>query len=84
MAYCITLRCKNETKVTGWYAGSSCRWSTDHKRRKLFDDKRDARPVCHKLRSLCPRNANFIKIEVAQDDPPTDRVRHSVHRNPID
>jgi len=84
MPYCITLRSRTDTRITGWYIGSQSVWSTDHKRQKLFDQKRDAQSACYKLHSLCPRNANFIKIEVAQDDPPTDRVRHSVHRNPID
>ena len=50
------------------YAGGSCRWSTDHKRRKLFDEIRDARPVCHELRALCPRNAELINIEAARRD----------------
>jgi len=68
MPYCITLRSRTDTRITGWYVGNRGGWSTDHKRRKLFDHKRDARPVCHKLRSLCPRNANFINIEVAQVD----------------
>jgi hypothetical protein len=52
--------------VTGWYVGGSCRWSTDHKRRKLFDEIRDARPVCHELRNLWPRNAELINIESAR------------------
>ena len=68
MPYCITLRSRTDTRITGWYVGNHGGWSTDHKRRKLFDHKRDARPVCHKLRSLCPRNANFINIEIAQVD----------------
>jgi hypothetical protein len=33
------------------------RWSTDHNRQKVFDNKCDARPVCDELRSLCPRDA---------------------------
>jgi hypothetical protein len=68
MPYCITLRSKSETRVTGWYAGSDCRWSTDYKRQKLFDEIRDARPVCHELRALCPRNAELINIEAARRD----------------
>jgi hypothetical protein len=68
MAYCITLRAKTDARITGWYTGSACRWSTDHKRQRLFDRERDAGPVCHELRGLCPRNAKFINIEVAQDD----------------
>jgi len=56
------------------YAGRSCLWSTDHKRQKRFDDPHDASTVCHELRSLCPRNAKVINIEVAQDDPSVDQV----------
>ena len=28
-----------QDRYTGWYAGSACRWSTDHRRQKLFDNK---------------------------------------------
>lgn len=69
MPYCITLRSRTDARIiTGWYAGSACRWTTDHKRRKVFDYEHDARAVCHELRSLCPRNAKVIAIEEAQDD----------------
>ena len=69
MPYCITLRARTDTRIiTGWYAGRACRWSTDHHRRKVFDNRHDARAVCHELRSLCPRNAKVINIEEAQDD----------------
>jgi hypothetical protein len=61
MPYCITLR--SDERITGWYDGSASRWSTDHKRQKLFDKKRDAKPVRHELRKLCPRNADVINIE---------------------
>jgi hypothetical protein len=54
-------------RITGWYDGSDSGWSTDHKRQKLFDNKRDASPVCEELRSRCRRNAVVIN-EVAQDD----------------
>ena len=37
MAYCITLRSKTDGRITGWYVGGHGRWSTDHKRQKLFD-----------------------------------------------
>jgi hypothetical protein len=67
MRYCITLRSRTDAKITGWYAGSNCLWSTDHNRQKRFDNPRDASTVCHELRSLCPRNAKVINIEVAQD-----------------
>jgi hypothetical protein len=68
MGYCITLRSKTDARITGWYVGGHSRWSTDHKRQKLFDQRRDARPVCHELRSLCPRNAEVINIEAAQNE----------------
>ena len=68
MSYCITLRSRTDTRIiTGWYAGSACRWSTDHEMRKVFDNKRDAAAVCRELHNLCPRNAEVINIEVAQD-----------------
>ena len=70
MAYCITLRSRTDTRIiTGWHAGSACRWSTDHNRRKVFDYKQHARAVCRELRNLCPRNAKVINIEDAQHDP---------------
>ena len=68
MPYCITLRSRTNARITGWYDGSACRWSTDHKRQKLFDSERDARAVCHELRRLCPRNANVINIEAKQEN----------------
>ena len=74
MPYRITLRSRTDARITGWYDGSNSRWSTDHKRQKLFDKQRDARPVCHELRSLCPRNAKVINIEAEQDDPSLDVV----------
>src|SRR4029077_7531486 len=61
MPYCITLR--SDERITGWYDGSNSRWSTDHRRQKLFDKKRDAKPVRHELRKLCPRIADVINIE---------------------
>ena len=70
MPYCITLRARTDTRIiTGWYTGDACRWSTDHKRRKIFHSKQEARPVCHELRDLCPRNAEVINVEDAPDDP---------------
>jgi hypothetical protein len=68
MAYCITLQSRTVGRITGWYTGSNGRWSTDHKRRKVFGNKHDARAVCHELRSACLRNAKVFKIEIAQDD----------------
>ena len=61
--YCITLRSRTDTSITGWYDGSHSGWSTDQKRQRLFDKKGDARPVCQDLRKLCPRNAKVINIE---------------------
>ena len=74
MPYCITIRSRTDARITGWYVGSNSRWSTDHKRQKVFDRKHDARPVCHELRSLCPRHAKVINIEAVRDDPPLDVV----------
>ena len=68
MPYCITLRSRTDARVTGWYAGN-CRWSTDRQRQIRLEDPEDARAVCQELRSLCPRNANVINIELAQNDP---------------
>ena len=68
MTYCITLQSRAVGRITGWYTGSNGRWSTDHKRRKVFGSKHDARAVCHQLRSVCLRNAKVFKIEIAQDD----------------
>jgi hypothetical protein len=65
--YCITLRSRVDGRIAGWFDGSDSRWSTDYKRQKLFDEKRDARSVCQKLRELCPRNANFINVEAVYD-----------------
>ena len=69
MPYCITLRSRTDERITGWYSGGSCRWSTDHKRQKRFESKRDAGAVCKELRDLCPRNAKVINIEVAESGP---------------
>ena len=66
MAYCITLQSRT-VGITGWYTGSNSRWSTEHTRRKVFDNKRDASAVCHELRSLCLRNPKVFEIEIAQD-----------------
>jgi hypothetical protein len=68
MPYCITLRSRTGAMITGWYDGSDSRWSTDHKRQKLFAKKSDAEPVCDELRSFCSSNAKVINIEVQQDD----------------
>jgi hypothetical protein len=72
MPYCITLRSRTDARITGWYDGSDSRWSTDQTRQKVFDNKSDARPICHELRSLCPRNAEVIDVEAQPDDPSLD------------
>ena len=74
MPYCITLRSRTDALITGWYDGSDSRWSTDRYRQKVFDNKRDARPVCDELRTLCARNAEVINIEAEQDDPSLDAI----------
>ena len=63
MPYCITLRSRTDRKITGWYDGSDSRWSTDLGRQKIFEWKRDAKPVCDDLRKLSPSNASLINIE---------------------
>jgi hypothetical protein len=86
MRYCITLRSRIDAKVTGWYDGSNCRWSTDRQRQKRFDNRDDASAVCQELRSLYQRNANVINIELVQDDPHVGvgrpRSRTSPYGNP--
>lgn len=74
MTYCITLRSRTDAMITGWYVGGNCRWSTDHTRQKLFDNRGEARAVCNELRSLCPHSVEAISIEVAQDDPALELV----------
>jgi hypothetical protein len=48
--------------------GDALLWSTDRNRQKRFDNPRDASTVSRELRSLCPRNAKVINIEVTGDD----------------
>ena len=68
MPYCITLRSRTDAKITGWYAGKNCVWSTDRTRQKRFGNSQDASAVRNELRSRCPRDAKVINIEVTQDD----------------
>jgi hypothetical protein len=63
MSYCITLRSTADASITGWYDGSDSRWSTDHTRRRLFDNKHEAKLRCGELRRLCSRNAKLINVE---------------------
>ena len=66
MPYSITLRSRIDASITGWYDGS--KWSTDHKRRRLFDHKREAKSIREELRSLCPRNVKVINVEPERVD----------------
>jgi len=66
MSYSITLRSRTDAGITGWYDASTSRWSTDHRRQKLFGDKHDAKLIRDELRSLCPRNAELINVEPAR------------------
>ena len=68
MSYCITLRSRTDARITGWYDGSKSRWSTDHTRQKLFDNKHEAKSMRDELRSLCPRIAKVISIEPERAD----------------
>jgi hypothetical protein len=74
MRYSITLRSRTDATIAAWYDGSDSRWSTDRQRQKLFDNRRDAKPLCQELRNLCPRNAKVINIEVEQDNPTVEIV----------
>ncbi len=69
MPYRITLRSRTDGRIIGWYDGSNGRWSTDRKRQKHFDNKRDATRVYLELRHLWPRHAKVINIEPEQDAP---------------
>src|SRR5215472_8408140 len=42
--------------------------------RKVFDNKHDAAAVCRELHNLCPRNAEVINVEVAQDEPSSEVI----------
>jgi hypothetical protein len=66
MRYCITLRSRPGGEITGWYDGTEKCWSTDRRRQKLFENERDAKPVCRELRSRWARNALVISIEAEQ------------------
>lgn len=68
MPYCITFRSKSDVYPTGWYTGDDCRWSTDHKRKELFDRREDAEPVVVRLRTLCPNNVDRIHLETRSAD----------------
>jgi hypothetical protein len=68
MPYSITLRSRIDATITGWYDGSRSRWSTDHKRRRLFHNKHEAKSIREELRSLCPRNVKVINVEPEQVD----------------
>ena len=70
MPYCITFRPKSDAYPTGWYTGDDCRWSTDHKRKKLFNRRQDAETVVARLRELCPSNSESINIETRSADEP--------------
>ena len=71
MPHSITLRSRTDARITGWYDGSSSRWSTDHARQRLFDKKHEAKLIRDELRSLCPRNAKVINVEPEQVDEKT-------------
>ena len=81
MPYCITFRSRTDGRATGWYAGRNCRWSTDRQRQIRFDNPDDASAACQELRSLCPRNASVINIELAQT---TSRWRGTAQISHID
>jgi hypothetical protein len=60
MRYCITLGSRPDGRITGWYDGSMKCWSTDRRRQKLFDEKRDAKPICREAERHADRiNGDF-------------------------
>jgi len=63
MPYSVTLRSRADATITGWYDGSGSKWSTDHRRRRLFGNKHEAKSIREELRRLCPRNAKVINVE---------------------
>ena len=75
MPYSITLRCRIDATITGWYDASRSMWSTDQKRRRLFGNKHEAKSTREELRSLCPRNAKVIDLEREQVDDDSARIR---------
>ena len=62
MPYCITLRSRTDARITGWYAGRSCLWSTDHTRQKRFDNPQDASTVCGGMCGGCLCNAKLLTL----------------------
>jgi hypothetical protein len=80
MPYSITLRSRIDPTITGWYDGSRGRWSTDHMRRRLFDNRHEAESIRDELGSLCPRNATVINIEPEQVDNKDTRIRKGFNR----
>jgi hypothetical protein len=83
MRYCITLRSSPGGRITGWYDGSEPCWSTDRSRRKLFENERDAKPVCRELRREWPRNALVINIETERPSVPAEGSATSRSSNTV-
>ena len=80
MPYSIALRSRTDATVTDWYDGSRGRWSTEHKRRRLFANRHEAKSIRDELRSLCPRNAKVINVEPEQVDDKDTRTRKGFNR----
>jgi hypothetical protein len=68
MPYCITCLSKSDAYPTGWCTGDNGRWSTDHKRKKLFNRREDAEPVVLRLRQFCRSNAEGINVKTRSTD----------------
>ena len=64
MSYCITLRSRTDTRITGWYVGSDGRYGRPIISGRSFST-RNAMPDRY---ALCPRNAEVINIKAVQDD----------------
>jgi hypothetical protein len=58
--YRITLRDRKTQTVVGYYNGS---WTTDRRRALALSKREVAETHAARMRQLCPRNADLIKIE---------------------
>ena len=59
-SYRITLRARATQTVVGYYDGS---WTTDRRRALELRKREVAEAHAGRMRELCPRNADLIKVE---------------------
>ena len=58
--YHVTLRDRETQTVVGYYDGS---WTTDRRRAVALHTHGAAEAQAARMRDLCPRNADLIKVE---------------------